>query len=105
MLWLYVRHRHRHLRDLVVVQTLLPAPIIFGMPIGMTNCTRDADDTVITIDDRGRRGGIEFVSGFALITVDTHIDTRVAALLAGFYLIMSGFDGLAWWWMRLCCSM
>jgi hypothetical protein len=48
MFWLYVRHRHRHLRDLVVVQTLLPAPDIFEMPIGMTNCTWDADDTVIT---------------------------------------------------------
>ena len=35
------------LRDLAVVQTLLPAPDIFGMPIGMTNCTWDADDTMI----------------------------------------------------------
>ena len=49
MLWLYVWHRHRHLRDLVVVQTLLPAPDNFGMPIGMTNCTWDAVDTVITM--------------------------------------------------------
>ena len=49
MLWLYVRHRHLHLRDLVVVQTLLPVQRdIFEMPIGMTNCTWDADDTVIT---------------------------------------------------------
>jgi hypothetical protein len=48
MLWLYVRHWHRHLFDLVVVQTLLPAHDIFGMPIGMMNCTWDAVDTVIT---------------------------------------------------------
>ena len=53
----------------------------------------------------GRRGVIEFGSDFALITVDTHIDTRVAALLAGFDLILFGLDAFAWWWMRLCCSM
>ena len=49
MLWLYVRHRHRLLRDLVVVQTLLLAPDIVGMPIGMTNCTWDTVDTVTTM--------------------------------------------------------
>ena len=46
---MYMRHRHRHLRDLVVVQLQLPAPDIFGMPIGMTNCTWDPVDTVITM--------------------------------------------------------
>ena len=49
MLWLYVRHRYRHLRDLVVVQTLLPAPDLFGMLIGMMNCTWDAVETMVTM--------------------------------------------------------
>ena len=35
--------------DRVVVHTLLPASDIFGMPIGMTNCTWDAVDTIITM--------------------------------------------------------
>ena len=49
MIWLFVWHRHRLLRDLVVVQTLPPGPIIYGIQIGMTNCTWDAVDTVITM--------------------------------------------------------
>ena len=49
MLWLYVRHRHRLLRDLVVVQTLLPAPDLFGMPIGIMNWTLDVVDTLTTM--------------------------------------------------------
>ncbi len=38
------------------------------MPIGMTNCTWDADDTIITMLVFG---GIEFDSDLALVTVDT----------------------------------
>ena len=49
MLWLYVRHRHRHLRYLVVVQTLLPALDIYGIQIVIMNCTWDAVDTVVTM--------------------------------------------------------
>ena len=92
MLCLYVWHRHRHLRDLVVVQTLLPATDIVGMPIGMTNCTWDADDTIITMLVFG---GIEFDSDLTLITVCTHTDAWVADSLAGFDLILLGLDGLA----------
>ena len=40
-------------------------------------------------------GWIEFNSDLTLITVDTYIDARVAALLAGFDLILLGFDGFA----------
>ena len=49
MLWLYVRHWHRHRRDHFVVQTLLTAPDIFGMSIGMTNCTWYAVNTMMTM--------------------------------------------------------
>ena len=50
-------------------------------------------------------GSIEFDSDLTLITVDAHTDAWVAASLAGSDLIMFGFDALAWWWMRLRCSM
>ena len=53
----------------------------------------------------GRLVWIEFDSDLTLITVDTHTDAWVAASLAGFDLILSGFDTFAWWWMRLCCSL
>ena len=52
----------------------------------------------------GRRVWIDFDSDLTLITVDTHTDARVAALLSGFDLILLGRDGFAWWWMRTCCS-
>ena len=68
MLSSYVRHRHWHLRDLVGVQTLLPGLVISGIQIGITNCTWDADDTIITMLVFG---GIEFDSDLALVTVDT----------------------------------
>ena len=38
----------------------------------------------------------EFDSNLTLITVDKHTDAWVAALLAGFDLILFGVDGLAW---------
>ena len=53
----------------------------------------------------GRRGWIEFDSDLTLITVYTHIDAWVGDSLAGFDLILLGFDTFAWWWMRLRCSM
>ena len=53
----------------------------------------------------GRRGGIQFDSDLTLITVDTHTDAWVADSRAGFGLVLFGFDGLAWWWMRLCCRL
>ena len=53
----------------------------------------------------GRLVWIDFDSDLTLITVDTHTDAWVAALPAGIDLILFGFDTLAWWWMRLCCSM
>ena len=49
MLLLYVRHRHRHRRDLAVVQTLLPELDVYGIQIVIMNCTWDAVDTVITM--------------------------------------------------------
>ena len=51
----------------------------------------------------GRRGGIEFDSDLTLITVNTHTDTWVGDSLAGFDLVLFGFDALAWWGMRLYC--
>ena len=51
----------------------------------------------------GRRGGIDFDSDLTLITVETHTDAWMADSRAGFDLILFGIDGLAWWWMRLCC--
>ena len=53
----------------------------------------------------GRRVWIEFDSDLALITVDTHTDVWVAALLAGFDVILLYLDGLEWWWMRHCCRL
>ena len=62
----------------------------------MTNCTWDAVATVNN-DARvaGRHGWIEFDSDSTLITVDTHTDASMAALLAGFDLILFDFDGFA----------
>lgn len=53
----------------------------------------------------GRRGWIQFDSDLTLITVETHTDAWLAALRAGFDLILFGLDAFAWWWMRLCCRM
>ena len=53
----------------------------------------------------GRRVWIDFDSDLTLITVDTHTDAWMDASRAGFVLILFGFDGLAWWWMRLCCRL
>jgi hypothetical protein len=36
--------------------------------------------------------------------IDTHTDASMAALRAEIDLIPFGFDTLAWWWMRLRCS-
>ena len=51
----------------------------------------------------GRRGWIEFDSVLTLITVNTHTDAWLGDSLAGFDLVLFGFDAFAWWWMRLCC--
>jgi hypothetical protein len=53
----------------------------------------------------GRRGGIECDSDLTLITVCTHPDAWMAALRAGFDLILFGLDAFAWWWMRLRCRL
>jgi len=53
----------------------------------------------------GRRGGIQFDSDLTLITVDTHTDAWMDASRVGFDLLLFGLHGLAWWGMRLCCSL
>ena len=53
----------------------------------------------------GRRGGIQFDSDLTLITVDTHTDAWMDASRVGFDLLLFGLYGLAWWGMRLCCSL
>ena len=53
----------------------------------------------------GRLVLIDFDSDLTLITVDTHTGAWVAALRAGFDLIMFGFDAVAWCLMRLCCRL
>ena len=85
MLWLYAWHRHRHPRDLVVVQTLLPAPDIFGMPIGTPNCTWNAADTMMTmlvlLVGRRHRIRFYFAYDYGWDAIDTVITMLV--LLAG----------------------
>ena len=49
----------------------------------------------------GRRGWTEFDSDLTLITVNTHTNAWVGDSLAGFDLVLFGFDALTWWWMRL----
>ena len=53
----------------------------------------------------GRLVWIDFDSDWTLITVDTHTGAWVGDSLAGFDLILLGLDALAWWWMRLRCSL
>ena len=94
MLWLYVRHRYRHLRDFVVVQTLLPTHHLWNsnrndeLHMGRGG-HRDNNARVAVW-----RGGFEFDSNLTLITVDTLTDAWVDASRLGFYLIMFGPDYL-----------
>ena len=59
-------------------------------------CHRDNDACLA-----GRRDLIKFDSDLTLITVNTHTDAWVGDSLAGFGLVLFGFDALTWWWMRL----